>query len=253
MKRIYRKIRNEIIHKYWVKFKSPKLEEFRNKHKGEDCFIIGNGPSLNEMDLSLLNDYHTFGLNKIHLIFDRKPFDLSYHVAVNPYVIEQIKKEIVNLNCDSFLSYTPALINRITSKNIYYLGDTKSNEFFYKDITKGMRQGNTVTYVAMQLAYFMGFKNIYLIGVDHNFSQQGKPNEKQKMSGNDPNHFDPNYFKGQVWQLADLEGSEIHYLLAKYFFEKDNRNIFDATYMGKLDVFQKISFEKALSLAAKKK
>ena len=240
------------MHKFWSKFESPKLEQFRNKHKDEDCFIIGNGPSLNEMDLSLLNDYYTFGLNKIHLIFDRKPFDLSYHVAVNPHVIRQSKKEISNLNCQSFLSYVPAWINRVISDNIYYLGDTESNEFFYKDITKGMRQGHTVTYVAMQLAYFMGFKNIYLIGVDHNFNQQGKPNETQKMSGNDPNHFDPNYFKGQVWQLADLEGSEMHYLIAKYVFEKDSRNISDATQQGKLDIFQKLSFEKALSDAVKK-
>lgn len=252
MKRLYRKIRNEIAHKYWLKFESSKLEQFRNKHKGEDCFIIGNGPSLNEMNLSFLNDYYTFGLNKIHLIFDRKPFNLSYHVAVNAHVIEQSKIEIINLNCQSFLSYLPALINRVTSDKIYYLGDTKYNQLFYKDITKGMNQGNTVTYVAMQIAYFMGFKNIYLIGVDHNFNQQGKPNETQKMSGNDPNHFDPNYFKGQVWQLADLDGSEMHYLIAKYFFEKDNRNIFDATHHGKLDIFQKLSFEKALSLAVKK-
>ena len=104
----------------------------------------------------------------------------------------------------------------------------------------------------MQLAYFMGFKNIYLIGVDHNFNQMGSPNETQKMEGNDPNHFDPNYFKGQEWQLADLEASEVSYVIANYYFSKDGRKIFDATLNGKLNVFDKIDFNEAIKLAKKK-
>ena len=35
--------------------KRPKLKDFRNIHAGERCFVIGNGPSLTRMDLSLLN------------------------------------------------------------------------------------------------------------------------------------------------------------------------------------------------------
>ena len=252
MKRIYNKIIKKILIKYWFKFNSYKLEQFRNKHKGEDCFIIGNGPSLNKMDLSLLNEYHTFGLNKIFMIFDRKPFNLSYHVAVNSHVIKQSKREIIKLSCQSFLASVPALINSVISDNIFYLGGTKPNKSFFKDVTQGINEGYTVTYVAMQLAYFMGFKNIYLIGVDHNFNQMGSPNETQKMEGNDPNHFDPNYFKGQEWQLADLEASEVSYVIANYYFSKDGRKIFDATLNGKLNVFDKIDFNEAIKLAKKK-
>ena len=54
----------------WEKNESPRLDLFRNIHKDEDCFIIGNGPSLNKMDLGLLNDYYTFGLNKIYMLFE---------------------------------------------------------------------------------------------------------------------------------------------------------------------------------------
>lgn len=252
MKRIYNKIIKKILIKYWFKFKSHELEQFRNKHEGEDCFIIGNGPSLNNMDLSLLNEYHTFGLNKIFMIFDRKPFNLSYHVAVNPHVIKQSKREIIKLSCQSFLASVPALINSVISDNIFYLGGTKPNKSFFKDVTQGINEGYTVTYVAMQLAYFMGFKNIYLIGVDHNFNQIGDPNETQKMDGDDPNHFDPNYFKGQNWQLADLEASEVSYVIANYYFSKDGRNIYDATLNGKLNVFDKIDFNEAIKLARKK-
>jgi hypothetical protein len=186
------------------------------------------------------------------MIFDRKPFNLSYHVAVNSHVIKQSKREIIKLSCQSFLASVPALINSVISNNVFYLGGTKPNKSFFKDITQGINEGYTVTYVAMQLAYFMGFKNIYLIGVDHNFNQMGSPNETQKMEGNDPNHFDPNYFKGQEWQLADLEASEVSYVIANYYFSKDGRKIFDATLNGKLNVFDKIDFNEAIKLAKKK-
>jgi len=241
------------IFKIWKLKYSKKLVRFKDIHKGEDCFIIGNGPSLNKMDLTLLNDYYTFGLNKIYLIFDKMSLNLSYYVAVNPYVIKQSKKEISNLSCTRFLSYIPAKKNNIKSDNVYTLGDCMPKKLFYKDITQGIRQGTTVTFVAMQIAYYMGFKRVFLIGVDHNFTQIGRPHEAQVMEGNDPNHFDPNYFKGQKWQLADLEGAEISYLLAKYFFEKDDREIYDATLNGKLRIFKKINFQDALDMAKKSK
>lgn len=250
---LYNNISEKLYQRDWLKHSAYKLEKFRNIHEGEDCFIIGNGPSLNKMDLSLLNDYYTFGLNKIYMIFDRNPFQLSYHVAINPLVVEQIKSEMSKLNCESFLSYLPQRKNKIHGDNIYTLGDIIDSQLFYKDITQGLRQGATVTYTAMQIAYYMGFKRIFLIGVDHNFFQQGNPNEKQKMNEDDPNHFDPNYFKGQEWHLADLENSEVYYLIAKYFYENKGCQILDATINGKLKIFEKISFQEALKKAKGKR
>ena len=81
--------------------------------------------------------------------------------------------------------------------------------------------------------------------------QSGKPNEEQTMIQDDVNHFDPEYFKGKQWHLADLEGSELAYLNTKFLFERNNRKIFDATLDGKLQVFDKIPFSEALSKAMK--
>ncbi len=250
---LYNTITREVHNRIWKKKHAPRLEQFRNIHKGEDCFIIGNGPSLNKMNLSLLNDHYTFGLNKIYMIFKKNPFKPSYHVAVNPLVIEQGKNEFRTLGCPSFLSFRSMSHNKIAGKNTFALGDINSTKSFHKDITKGISQGSTVTFTAMQIAYFMGFERVFLIGVDHNFFQQGLPNEKQKMQGDDLNHFDPNYFKGQDWQLADLENSEVSYLIAKYYFDKKGGSIQDATVEGKLTIFDKIKFEDALALAKKKR
>ena len=105
----------------------------------------------------------------------------------------------------------------------------------------------TVTYVALQLAYFMGFETVILIGVDHSFKSKGKPNTTVVSAGDDPNHFDSGYFgKGFRWQLPDLDTSEKAYLRARKFFEDDSRQVLDATVGGKLQVFPKVSYDSLL-------
>lgn len=236
----------------WRRNYAPRLRKFKDIHKGEDCFILGNGPSLNRMDLAPLSKYHTFGQNKIFLIFDKVDLNLSYLVSVNPLVIEQSAREFENMSCPVFLSYTASKgvvaekshIQRLHTLNIWS---------FYEDISQPICEGNTVTFVSMQIAYYMGFRRVFLIGVDHSFKQSGASHEVQTYEGDDENHFHPDYFKGQQWQLADVYGSEVSYNLANYFYQKDGRQIFDATLGGKLEVFPKIPFEKALEIAKKKK
>lgn len=240
---------NEFIDKaFLASMVSPNMEKFKDIHKGKSCFIIGNGPSLNKMDLSQLEGYYKFGMNKIYYIFDRVDLKLDYYVAVNPLVIEQSKHEIENvIKCPRFLSSGPGR-EFITQKEHIYQINTQIDWLFNYNITKGFNDGGTVTFVAMQLAFYMGFQNVFLIGVDHNFQQKGKPNEEQKMEKEDPNHFDPRYFQGQQWHLADLESSELSYNMARIAYEKAGRKIYDATIGGKLTIFPKIDFEDALKL-----
>lgn len=245
--------RHEPSYVDWYLRCRPRLEKFRNIHAGEDCFIIGNGPSLNRMDLSLLEGKHAFGMNKIFLMFDRCPLDLSYHVAVNPLVIEQSFEEFQNLKCPSFLSFRGTPDTRLGGERLHYLYSPKPPVSFSTSILERICEGWTVTFVALQLAYFMGFNRVFLIGVDHSFQVKGKPNEKQVLEGNDPNHFAANYFGGKEWHLPDLEGSEIAYRLAKFHFERDGREILDATVGGKLDIFPKIDYEHSIKQCAPKR
>jgi len=236
---------------HWYLRHSKRLLKFKDIHRGESCFIIGNGPSLNKMDLSPLRDRHTFGLNKIYLMFDRVDLNLSYHVAVNSLVIEQSIREFEALKCPSFLSYGGAHKVIQNLDHIYLLatdGYFSAQCSFYKDLSKPITEGYTVTYVAMQIAYYMGFKTVYLIGVDHNFKTTDKPNEEQLLTGEDHNHFDPRYFSNKQWHLPDLEASELSYHLAKFFYNRDGRQIFDATVDGKLNIFPKISYKQALAM-----
>lgn len=240
---VYLRWREESDKRYRASVK--RMLVLKDRHRGERCFIIGNGPSLKNTDLSLLKDEVTFGMNRIYLLFDRLGFATTYYVAVNKLVIEQSARDIVSLPCPKFISRSARNLIEFTDDTMFL--NSRSHPMFYPDITKGICEGATVTYVAMQIAYYLGFQEVILIGVDHSFATQGKPHTVVVSQGDDPDHFDSQYFgKGFRWQLPDLERSELAYRIAKYQFESDGREIIDATVGGKLQVFRKVDYQTLL-------
>lgn len=235
---------------HWVIIHYRRLRKFKDIHNGEGCFIIGNGPSINSMDLSMLRDYHTFGLNKIYLIFDKVDLNLSYHVSVNSLVIQQSVSQFEALPCPSFLSFRAAH-NVIRHLDHIFFIITGGPHTFRSNLLREIHEGYTVTYVAIQIAFYMGFSKVFLIGIDHNYTFAGNPNEIQTFKGTDINHFDLGYFNNEKWQLPDLEGSELSYHLAKFHFRKSERLIYDATFNGNLQIFPKVAFRDALNICNK--
>jgi len=236
----------------WKYKHSKRLSKFWNKHKGESCFIICNGPSLNDIDLERINKHHSFGLNKIYLIFERVKLDLSYHVCVNPYVIKQGFREMEGLDCPKFIAYKNIGQVNNYDEDVYFFMTGGRHFSFSEDITRPIHGGHTVTFSALQIAFFMGFNTVFLVGADHDYSASGEPNELQTYRGNDVNHFDSRYFKDQEWQLPDLEASELAYRLADYCYRRDKRKIYNATPGGKLEIFERIPFDKALEMCSPK-
>jgi hypothetical protein len=225
-----------------------RLAALKDRHWGERCFIIGNGPSLRRTDLSRLRKEVTFGLNRIYLLFDQIGFSTTYYVAVNRLVIEQCARDIIKIPAPKFISWWAHDLIDFTSDMIF-VRDPYTNLFrFSTDATRAVYECHTVTYAAMQIAYYLGFQQVILVGVDHAFQTKGNPGVTVVSTGSDSNHFDPNYFgKGFRWQLPNLEGSERGYRLAKLQFEQSGRQILDATVDGKLQVFTKIRYEEVVS------
>ncbi len=221
-----------------------RLAGLKDTHHGERCFIIGNGPSLRQTDLTQLKGEITFGLNRIYLLFPELGFATTYLVAINWLVLEQCVEEILAVPTTKFLPWGfHRHLNPGKLADTIFIRTDRSSPAFTRDARKPLWQGTTVTYVAMQLAYSMGFGKVILVGVDHSFTTQGKPHETVISPGDDPNHFSRNYFgKGFKWQLPDLESSEHAYRLARQAFEDDGREIMDATIGGKLTVFPKIDY-----------
>ena len=231
---------------HWRRESIHRLKAFKNIHKGKRAFIIGNGPSLRQTDLSKLRNEFTFGMNRIYLLFPELGFHTTYFVSINDLVIEQFKDEILAQPMPKFLAwrshrhFSPQL--QITQLPTFIYTSYTGPRFSH-DVRGRVWEGATVTNVALQLAFHMGFEKAILIGVDHNFTSKGDANKTVVSQGDDPNHFAPNYFgKGAKWQLPDLDTSEIGYRLARDAYRKAGREVIDATVGGKLTTFPKVDY-----------
>jgi hypothetical protein len=219
-----------------------RFQKLKNIYEGERCFIIGNGPSLNKTALHLLKNEFTFGLNRIYLLFPKIGFHTTYFVSVNDLVIQQCANDIENLPMPKFIGWHSRNWINFTDNLIFIRDPYDGTLGFSKDPAEKVWEGATVTYVAMQIAYYLGFEKVILIGVDHNFITKGEPHKVVVSQGPDENHFNPEYFgKGFRWQLPDLATSERAYNLAKEHYIEDNREILDATVEGNLTIFPKIN------------
>jgi len=230
----------------WRRESIKRLTEMKDIHKGKRAFIIGNGPSLKQTDLSKLKGEITFAMNRFYLAFPDLGFTTSYICVTNDLVVEQFANDLAVLSIPRFIAWR---------SHRHFKQDMQLNEiptFVYTSYT-GPRfaidargriwEGATVTNLALQLAYHMGVEKAILIGVDHNFKDKGEANKTVVSKGDDPNHFDPRYFgKGIKWQLPDLDTSEIGYTLAREAYRKAAREVVDATVGGKLTIFPKVDY-----------
>lgn len=230
----------------WRRASLKRLAELKDIHKGKRAFVIGNGPSLKQTDLSKLKNEITFGMNRIYLLFPELGFETTYFCATNDLVIEQFHQDILQLPMPKFLAWRSHrhFSNQLPIAQLpTFIYTSYTGPKFSPDVRGRVWEGATVTNLALQLAFHMGVEQVILIGVDHNFTSKGEANKTVTSEGDDPNHVVPNYFgKGVRWQLPDLDTSEIGYVLAREGFQKANRQILDATVGGKLTVFPKVEY-----------
>lgn len=215
------------------------ISSIKDKYKDEKLFLIANGPSLKEMDLTLLKDKHVMCMNRFYIYFDKLGFTPEFLVCVEDLVLEQFASDFNDLDIKyKFVNWRK---HKIIPNSNFLKESFAFNPFFQTDLIKPTHFGGTVTFACLQLAYYLGFKEIIIIGMDHNFKEKGVANKIEvRKYEKDESHFDSNYFpKGMRWKLPDLEKSEIGYQIAKDFFEKNDRKIIDCTINGKCTIFEK--------------
>jgi len=219
-----------------------RLEALRNIHWGKRCFVLGNGPSLNRADLSLLRDEFVIATNRIYLHPASREWSRWYYCAVNPHVMEQFAADIAGLPALRFLAWEHRGLMPRRCEAVWLR--TVHEPRFSFDLTGSLWQGATVTYVSLQLAFHLGFTDVVLLGVDHHYDRAGQANKLVESAEADPDHFSDEYFGAGVrWQLPDLAQSEVAYRLARIAFEQEGRRVRDATPTGRLDVFPKVRLE----------
>src|ERR1043165_2706228 len=89
----------------WRRESIKRLTELKDIHNGKRAFIIGNGPSLKQMDLSKLRNEITFCMNRFYLAFPELGFSATYLCITNDLVVEQFVDDINALPLPKFIAW----------------------------------------------------------------------------------------------------------------------------------------------------
>lgn len=231
------------------------LLELKNKYKGQRCFILGNGPSLTASDLEKLKNEITFASNGIHKIFSQTSWRPTYYAIFDEGVgaREDVAENAGKLDCIKFFREQGYLTYRhIGGKNCYihtwhsrkYLDDPH----FSEDLVSGLYSIATVTYTMIQIARWMGFDEIYILGADnkYKFSQlrDGTIVRNEGVC---------NYF-GEEAKEEPLPTSapatwemDVAYEYADKYSREHGFRIYNATRGGFLEKFERVDLDEVLS------
>jgi hypothetical protein len=194
------------------------------------CVIAGNGPSLRDVPRKLLEKYPSFGTNKVYLLQDLpgwEGFAPTYYVCVDDSMLHDVVPDLVAAQ-----TFKPAhvfLPLQVPFPGAHQLKIELGAAFSGRPDLK-CYLGGTVTYVALQLALYMGFKTVLLVGVDHRYAPRGvRPGSKFIASGDDPDHFHPGYFSGgHVYNMWEPQ-TEVMYGLAVEAYRRAGAKILNLT------------------------
>jgi glycosyltransferase involved in cell wall biosynthesis len=212
--------------------------------RGRTVVILGNGPSLNEVDPHDLTGVTTIGSNFIHLFDPESGFLPSIVTCSNLLVVEQ--------GVDTFRALDTAVLLPSYARGVVgddhrvLLANVNHDTGFSADVVDGASTYSTVTYVNLQLAATLGFDRIVLTGFDHNYQQPdaGSHGSVIEQDDDDVNHFSSEYFKGKSWQKADADEMAKVYVKAK--INLPDTTILNATVGGHLEVFPRATLADAV-------
>ncbi len=249
------------------------LRALQGQYAGQRCFIMGNGPSLNQTNLHKLAGEYVWGVNRCYLLFDRIDWRPAFYVAIDTRVVPDIAPELQTVisslpDTRFFLPaefYMRGVLRHQPNILWFFQVNPHKEEgvpgYFSLDPPRYLRTANTVTISALQLAIYMGFNPIYLIGCDTMYTippgvkaegQGFDGGTKEKLEGynltstadNDPNHFDTRYFGTNArWHHPNVNGMLFGYQMVSRACVGLNVQVYNATVGGKLEVFPRVAFD----------
>lgn len=224
---------------------NSELEQYKDIHKGDSCFIIGHGPSLRASDLDILksNNIITFSMNLTYKLFDKTEWRPDYYVLMDKRTMDRHSyfkwEENTKRKCFIADMSEEFWSKNKSNKNIKYHSIRNMNARkvkFSEDISKRVYFGATVAYDCVQIAAYMGFSKIYLLGMDLVPHKQG---DKRAMGYSNFFEIDSQSKKPQMWVEKILRS----YQAAKKYADDHGIHIYNATRGGYLEIFDRVDFD----------
>lgn len=229
------------------------LATYKGKYTGRRCFFIGNGPSLRAEDLTILykSSEITFAFNRVYNIFDQTPWRPTFYISQDEKMLGGCVDIVNGLNLPA--KFIPIQLNwwsniAIDGAVYFNIVDQRLDEpkqfGFSDDIAHGIYNSSTGMYTAAQIAAYMGFSEIYLIGVDHHFRVSQNNQGEVVVDNTVKDYFTDTYNEDkEKLYIPNTERSTLTYLAMNYHCEKRNIRVFNATRGGKLEIFPRVDFD----------
>lgn len=245
---------------------------FYDIHKGERCFIIANGPSVNSQNLHFLKDEICFVVNFFYLHDDYNVINPRYYCMTHSHGMAESHYDVVieslvkHTSQDTTFFFPLIDMQRCTRNNMFenrkaYFVNFCNMPFKYLkskeiDLTHGVPNFQSVSIMALEIAMYMGFSEIYLIGYDHDWILNNARNdyhcydEEKKRILHKDNSFAVNESDEVTGQCTFEENLKANLRLwAQYRSLKNMADfkgikIYNATKGGLLDVFPRVEYEK---------
>lgn len=228
------------------------LKDLKGKFTGKRCFIVCTGPSLTIEDLELLKNEYVFGMNSTSMILDKTSWRPDFYGVQDPAVYERIKDFVNKSNNGQVFVPIGFKKKYNTPENWIYFPVCYSYNLFecYKlkkyfakfssDSYVKVYNGFSISYSLVQIAYYLGFTEIYLLGADCSYSTSGKNHFAEH--GHVPGNLDIS-----TYRLITIYG----YL--RKFADKMGFKVYNATRGGMLEEFKRVKLEDVLAKQEKNK
>ena len=204
----------------------------------KECYIIGNGPSINNVNWSKINEFDTFGVNAVYLLQPEIKKIPTYYIVEDVYVAEDRQDEIKKVKRGEIEIYPNYLKYLFKDKaNAVFV-----NVFFYygrlfkprigRSIDHGLFVGGSVSHLCIQIAMHLGYEKIHIVGMDHNYvvheTVESIGTKIYSKKDDDPNHFSPKYFgKGKRWHEPNMIRMECTHDFLNFEAKKKNIQIYN--------------------------
>ena len=239
------------------------IAELQDRHKGERCFIIGNGPSLADADLTVLAGETTFVTNWFANHPSADALAPDYYCICSHELFGGWGKEVPEFNRDlhqrienlaqpttmvlpyRFMPYVESGGLFDTHDRRYLLFDRPKTGIDQAldvelDLSRPLHDGYTVIITfCLTLAKWMGFSEIYLLGVDSNYGISSPDDPKQYFYDTSLHTSSTSKFESldRIW----APGGPVfqNYEIVRRRFDADGVRIVNLTPGGRLDVFER--------------
>lgn len=221
---------------------NPEIEKLKGLHKNERCFIIATGPSLRMKDLDLLAEKkeYTFGVNKVGYAYMSTKWRPTYYVGIDRRMVDSEYFSDIRPEEQSEYAFigdeSETFWQRMHKQNVlkmHFCSEWAVGRYpkFSEDLSRKAYSGGTIVYICIQLAVYMGFSEIFLLGTDFTGIQE---------HGSKYNHF---YAEKELTSVSYTDQVKAGYERAKRYADEHGIKIYNATRGGKLEIFERKDFD----------